>query len=52
MDTTNTFTFQGNLINVIEKWKEHGQISAPSFTFIITEKGENDEPPVKKMRLS
>jgi len=48
----NTFVFEGNLIKVTEEWKEHGAISVPKFTYIITEKGENGEPPVKKMRIA
>ena len=51
-DNKNIFVFEGNLNKVIQVWEEHGAISVPKFTYIITEKGEDGEPPVKKMRIA
>lgn len=48
----NTFVFEGSLTKVIEEWEQHGTIIVPKFTYIVTEKGENGEPPVKKMRIT
>lgn len=48
----NTFTFEGSSIKIIKEWTQQGAIIVPSFTFIVTESGSEDEPPLKKMRTS
>lgn len=51
-DTKNTFTFQGVTIKIVKEWTQQGPITVPSFTFVVTEEGDEDEPPLKKMRTS
>jgi hypothetical protein len=51
-DTKNTITLEGVTIKIVKEWTQQGPVNVPSFTFVVTEEGDEDEPPLKKMRTS